>query len=1262
MSQPAQTQVTLDASQFIAAVDNIGNSIDAMNKNLASAGTAFNAFAASASGMEKSLQSLNSGMTSLNTSMASVATNTANTTQAIAALNPVLSAIAQNTAKAVTALNNLGQAGAKAGQAGARGAQQMTFAWDGIARLLAVTVIRRLFLDIAGAIHTSVQASADYTEQVGRIVALNQNLGVSVEQLSGQFSNLALAYGRTLKEVADVGRIASTAGGAQTAQQIEQISDAAIRLAEVTGQAATASATSISAIIQGFRLGAAESQNVSNQLIHIAQSGIGLEALQGSIGRLSAQSQRLGINFSELGLLMEELKATGLSDTEVFSQIGAVLNSLERPTQRMTELLGQQGFLSPQQLIQAQRLHGALQLINQDISDGNIQARQAVQSRRAGGGLSVAESFAQRSQNNPLENVNQLNEGANAALRIVDATGRWNDELEKIKATFQSEVAPAIIKSILDIFEPMGGLAKVVIDAGRTISLLVDPVARIVSWFSVWTNWITQAGEALGILDGRIRTNADALREHATAARAGTQELNNWLSAQQQASRQTLQEGTQRIANLFAPVNAALKAQGDRQREQVHNLGEEIQAASKSIFGAFGAQIESLESAARHAEGRITESLKRVAEFGDKTDKDTFNHKVKSAGEVSQVNKFSSPVQATNAFNLLQAQNSGTDSQLNLIRDRRRRLTEEITALQRKGDADSIASARRKFEELRALNDQEADLRQGRSRRVSEYEGRRTGQNQTFNPYNREREAGARSLNAAESAFEEANRRRLAEQQAQLDKINRSLREQFALSQTGQRDVGRLPQRLFQPGGGPQQNFQGEAGGRRAQGVINDTIDRQIENVQKLPQTIEAGIAEALRTGAITQEQARQARARAPSPQEVAAVVNQLEQQRLATQAMFQNAEAQRISQANQARAIAILQQIATNTQAANADIARNAEQRRGLVQRGIEQVGQIDRGLPSNFEVGIQAILSRSAGGDDPTIASDNEAVRVVREIRDTLVPAARAALTRAAGSNNPEDVQRAVAALQALLDAQRVLQENRPNSDPNNRISLLQDTIRQLNERLAQLPVLQAVADVHRGEQQQANAAIQNAANAAGAPQAGANGVIPPATLQQSITAFENLATALNPGGQVSNALGSLATDMATAGERIRAATANLQPQQPRQDLPVNPRPAANGGDFAEGGLIGNTFSNFGPDNTMINARRGEFVVNPDSTRKFYATLVAINRGDRPRGGGYAHGGTVSTSIGNMNFHVSGAEQPEQTARAVMKIIRREQRRGNV
>ena len=69
-----------------------------------------------------------------------------------------------------------------------------------------------------------------------------------------------------------------------------------------------------------------------------------------------------------------------------------------------------------------------------------------------------------------------------------------------------------------------------------------------------------------------------------------------------------------------------------------------------------------------------------------------------------------------------------------------------------------------------------------------------------------------------------------------------------------------------------------------------------------------------------------------------------------------------------------------------------------------------------------------------------------------------------------------------------------------------------------------------------------------------------------------------------------------------------------------------------------------------------KGEYVMNTDSTNKFYSQLVAMNAGKSPV---YRDRGGPVTNVGDVNITVSGAAAPEQTARKIMKAFRRETRR---
>lgn len=74
------------------------------------------------------------------------------------------------------------------------------------------------------------------------------------------------------------------------------------------------------------------------------------------------------------------------------------------------------------------------------------------------------------------------------------------------------------------------------------------------------------------------------------------------------------------------------------------------------------------------------------------------------------------------------------------------------------------------------------------------------------------------------------------------------------------------------------------------------------------------------------------------------------------------------------------------------------------------------------------------------------------------------------------------------------------------------------------------------------------------------------------------------------------------------------------------------------------------------------GEFVMNPQATRKFYSQLVSMNQMNTPRY--YARGGYVTTNIGDVHVHMQENTQPSasRAARQMGIELRREIRRGNI
>jgi predicted nuclease with TOPRIM domain len=88
-----------------------------------------------------------------------------------------------------------------------------------------------------------------------------------------------------------------------------------------------------------------------------------------------------------------------------------------------------------------------------------------------------------------------------------------------------------------------------------------------------------------------------------------------------------------------------------------------------------------------------------------------------------------------------------------------------------------------------------------------------------------------------------------------------------------------------------------------------------------------------------------------------------------------------------------------------------------------------------------------------------------------------------------------------------------------------------------------------------------------------------------------------------------------------------------------------------LASGGL--------GQDTVPAMLSPGEFVINSDSSKKFFSELSSMNNGGQPV---YREQGGSVTNVGDVNVTVNGGDSSQQTVREIGYALRREMRRGTI
>lgn len=169
-------------------------------------------------------------------------------------------------------------------------------------------------------------------------------------------------------------------------------------------------------------------------------------------------------------------------------------------------------------------------------------------------------------------------------------------------------------------------------------------------------------------------------------------------------------------------------------------------------------------------------------------------------------------------------------------------------------------------------------------------------------------------------------------------------------------------------------------------------------------------------------------------------------------------------------------------------------------------------------------------------------------------------------------------------------------------------------------------------------------------------------------------NLKTGLNQAGQEAN---TTATSVGTIGSSAAASVGGVASLTQQMTLLKQEALAAaqavaaasSGGAaatasagkyFRRGGLgVLAPMSSRGVDTIPAMIQRGEYVVNRDSSRKFFSQLNAMNQGIKPV---YRREGGAVTNVGDVNVTVNGGDTSRQTVRAIAAELNRELRRGTI
>lgn len=720
-----------------------------------------------------------------------------------------------------------------------------------------------------------------------------------------------------------------------------------------------------------------------------------------------------------------------------------------------------------------------------------------------------------------------------------------------------------------------------------------------------------------------------------------------------QDSQNSFQSELTAVSQAWNRALAAMRVDSDRlanaQKALVERTTENLRISVHNISDGLKQSVQDLERKVNEATNNIRNSFKQQMAFADRDASTMFQHAIRAAGrqpelisgggvntqDVRQMQQIAVRLQQQSM--LAAAQQNTFAQQRQIIAGRIRTLEAEAATLTARGDADSMASARRKYAEIRHLTEQDFDIQTqaGHSAAKMAAEAAAAFGGSVIATYAiplADLERRIQRITAMEQAAEEQFRRMQSDQQARdQDALQKARRQQ--------EEVNRAMNALL--------NFQV----RNNQGnIAQSLLDPKDPNNERVAQRFQERWAEMIRNLQAAMQGANL------NPLQQSQLMSNLTQQRLALEGQLEREVVNNSIRMRQEQIEQMRQQI----QQLDADARRFRNEARNTQNEALPAVTRqvqamldvINRATPTEASTIFQPDQRAILNAVTPAVRRFTEAQLALNKAMSDF-EAARGTDREAAAMESLQQRLREVGRayddfLRARFGAQAAVTQSTTTGElvtaPRDQLTRLAQDLKRSQEQLAtaerDLKTARERLDGMSAALVQLPGRYREAA--AGLGEFGA-------------AAAANLDNA----NKFADAIGRIADQI----QRIRD-----NPLPPLQ-LPQAPPAAAPRGGFdnfissedffAEGGLIGGRFNSFGPDNRIIAARDGEMVIRPDATRRFYSQLVAMNAGKIPH---FAGGGVVNnSSTGDITINVNGSRNPEQTARAVMAKIKREQRRGN-
>ena len=520
-------------------------------------------------------------------------------------------------------------------KSGTKAAQSLTLSWQTMARIIAAQLIRRALTAFIGAIRESIDLARQFEIRISELRTISQQNQLAFEDWAKGIREVSDAFGIDILDTAEAAYQTlsnQVAKGAETFEFLNETSKFSI----VTTASATDSVNLLTAAINSFGLNAGDAGQVAAVMFKTIELGrVRASEMANSFGDVAVIASQLGITLEELTASISTLTIQGIKYNKAATQLRGIFIKLIKPTKEMQKFLRELGVDSGEAAIKTFGLGKFLALLQERTKGSTTELAKLVNRIRGiSGALALTGRGLEIFNKNLEANLKAVESYNKAAVYAFESSGRKiTIELNKVKNFFVEEFGRDLLKTIVDVTEPFGGLSTVVATLAKTIKDLLIPAVGLLTIALIKlaaSNPFTAIATGVILLGTVVAAQLNKIAEDTDRADEDfNRRVQARVKAQANAIRATYRiifDSIEERARVSRQLTAELIALDTKRLDSLSNLYEDMakesEKASKEILKSLNKDITATEGIIKKAiagirtlQDAIDKSLRKQAEI-----------------------------------------------------------------------------------------------------------------------------------------------------------------------------------------------------------------------------------------------------------------------------------------------------------------------------------------------------------------------------------------------------------------------------------------------------------------------------------------------------------------------------------------------------------------------------------------------------------------------------------------------------------------------